>query len=88
MDKQNVFLLFFFSLDKIPKIKICQMLAKEHPEVTEGRQRLIDVHVIDSEEASEDTYIDHYDAALDEEYGSDLVGEGVTEEVGDMQKDL
>ena len=38
----------FFSPDQIPKIKICHMVSKEHPEVIEGRLRLIDVVVLDS----------------------------------------
>ena len=54
----------------------------------EGRRRLIAVDVLDSEEASEDDYIIHDDTALDEEDGSGLVGSGVTEEVGYMQKSL
>ena len=37
-----------FSLDEIPKIKICHMVAKDHPEFIEGRQRLIDVDVLES----------------------------------------
>ena len=81
-------LLFIFSLDEIPKIKICHMVTKEHPEVIEGRRQLIYVDVIDSEEEAEDAAIDYDDAALDEEYGSGLVGEGVTEEVRDIQKAL
>ena len=44
-------LLLIFSLDEIPKIKICHMVAKYHPEVIEGRRRLIAVDVLDSEEA-------------------------------------
>ena len=37
--KENVlYLVHFFSLDKITKIKICHMAAKEHPEVIEGRR--------------------------------------------------
>ena len=62
------------------------MVAKEHPEVIEGRQKLIAVGVIDSEEESEDASIDHDGAASDEEDWIGLVGEGVTEEVGDIQK--
>ena len=42
----------FFSLDKIPKINICHVVAKDRPEVIEGRRRLIDVDVLDSEEAA------------------------------------
>ena len=51
--KENVMsLVRFFSLDKIPKIKICHMVAKDHPEVIEWRRRLIAVDFLDSEEAS------------------------------------
>ena len=78
----------FFSLYKTPKIKICNMVAKDNPEVIEGRRRLIAVGVLDSEEAAEDVYIVHDDAAEIEEYGSSLVGAGITEEVQDIQKAL
>ena len=44
--------------------------------------------VLDSKEAYEDSSIDNDVASLDEEYGSGLVGSGVTEEVEDMQKGL
>ena len=64
------------------------MVAKEHPKVIKRRRRLIDVGVLDSEEAAEDAAIDHDDSALDEEDGSGLVGAGVTEEVGDRHKAL
>ena len=48
--KENVLsLVHFFPLEKIPKIKICHMAAKEHPEAIEGRQPLIPVDVLDSE---------------------------------------
>ena len=60
------------------------MVAKEHTKVIEGRQRLITLGVLDSEEATEDDSINHDGDALDEEDGSGLVGAGVTEEVGDM----
>ena len=43
------------------------MVAKERPEVIEGRRRSIDVDVLDSEEAAEDASIFHDDAAFDEE---------------------
>ena len=56
----------FFSLDEIPKIKICHMVAKEHPEAIEWRRRLISVDVLESEEAAEDASIVHDDTALDE----------------------
>ena len=89
MDKTKRFVSSsFFSFDKIPKIKICHMVAKKHPEVIEGRQRLIAVDVIDFGGTAEDASIDHDDSALDEEGGIGLVGAGVTEEVGDMQKDF
>ena len=81
-------LLVFLSLDKIPKIKICHMVAKDHPEVIEGRRRLVSVDILDSEEAAEDASIFRYDAAFDEEDGSGLVGACVTQEVRDMQKAL
>ena len=52
MDKTKYFFSHsLFSLDEIPKIKICHMVAKDRPEVIEGRRRLIDVDVLDSEEA-------------------------------------
>ena len=89
MDKTKCFVTCsFFSIDEIPRIKIWHMVAKEHTEVIEGRRRLIDVDVLDSEEAAEDYYIVHDDAALDEEYGIYLVGAGVTEEVGYTKKSL
>ena len=39
------------------------MVAKDHPEVIEGRRRLIAVDVLDSEEVAEDASIVHDDAA-------------------------
>ena len=84
--KENFLSLVLFFLDEIPKIKICHIVAKEHPEFIEGRRRLIDVDVLESEEAAEDASIVHDDADFDEEDGSGLVGAGVTEEVQDMQK--
>ena len=51
--KENFFsLVRFFSLGELTKIKICHMVANENPEVIEGSRRLIDVDVLDSEEAS------------------------------------
>ena len=50
------------------------MVEKEHPEVIEGRRRLIAVDVLDYEEADEDAAIDQDDATLDEEDGSSLLG--------------
>ena len=44
--------------------------------------------VLDSEEADEYDEIDHDGDALDEEYGSSLLGAGATEEVQDMQKSV
>ena len=55
------------------------MVVSEHPKVIEGRQRLIATDFLESEEEGEDSSIDNDDAALDEEYGSGLVGAGVTE---------
>ena len=60
--------------------------SKKHPEAIDWRQQLIAVDVLDSEDEAEDGSIDHDDAALDEDDGSGLVGAGVTEYVGDMQK--
>ena len=51
----------FFSLDEIPKIKICHMVAKENPEVIDGRRQLIAVDILDSEESVEDASIVHDD---------------------------
>ena len=65
--KKEIFLslVHFYSLDEIPKIKIFHMVAKENPEVIEGRRRLIAVDVLGSEEVAEDASIDNDDAALD-----------------------
>ena len=58
--KQKVFfIIHFVSLDQIPKIKICHVVASEHHEVVEGRQRLIVTEVFDSEEAYGYGYIDN-----------------------------
>ena len=86
--KQNVLSLIRFFLLKKPKIKICCMVAKEHPEVIEGRIWLIAVDVLDSEEAAEDASVVHDNSALDEEDGSGVVVAGVTGEVVDIQKAL
>ena len=86
--KNVMSLVRFFSLDKIPKIKICHMVAKDHPEVIERRRRLIYVDALDSDEVAEDASIVHVDADFDEEDESSLVGAGVTEEVQDMQNAL
>ena len=66
----------------------CHMVAKERPEVIEGRRQSIAVDDLDSEEAAEDASVVHDDAAFDEEDVSGLVGEGVTGEVQDMKKAL
>ena len=64
--KRNVLsLIRFVPLEQIPRIKICHMVASEHPEVIEGRRRLIAADVLDSEEASEDGSIDNDGSALD-----------------------
>ena len=52
------------------------MVSSEHPEVIEGRQRLIATDVLDFEEADEDVSIDTYGAALDEEDESGSGGTG------------
>ena len=52
-------LVCFVSLDQIPKIKICHMVARENPEVIKGRRQLIATDVIDSKEADEYGYIDN-----------------------------
>ena len=49
---------------------------------------MIALDVLDSEEVAEGESIDHYGAVSDEEDGCGLVGEGVTEEVEDMQMAL
>ena len=49
---------------------------------------MIAVDVIDSEEADKDNFIDHNGTAFDEDYGSGLVGAGITEEVKDMQNSV
>ena len=65
--EENVLsLVRFYSLEKIKNIKICHMVAKEYPEVIEGRGRLIAVDGLDSEEAAEDASVDNDGAALDE----------------------
>ena len=84
--KQNILsLIRFVPLDQIPEIKICHMVASEHPEVIEGRRRLIATDVLDSEEAAEDGSIDNNGAASDEEdeSGSGEAGmkTGVTQSV-------
>ena len=53
------------------------MFAREHPEAIEGRRRLIDTYVLDSEEAAEDGSIDNGDDALDNEYDRGLVEAGM-----------
>ena len=64
------------------------MVSKEYTEVILGRQRLIAMDVLDSEEEAEYSSINHDGDALNEEYGSGLVGSGATEEVEDMHKDV
>ena len=58
-------LIHFVLLDQIPKIKIFHIVTSEHPEMIEGRWRLIATDVIDSEEASEDGSIDNGGVASD-----------------------
>ena len=84
---QNIFLSFicFVSMGQIPEIKICHMVASEHPEVIERRWWLIAVDVHDYDEADEYSSIDNYGATLVEEDKSCLlemdVRTGVTESV-------
>ena len=48
--KKNVLsLIRFIYLDQIHKIKIYHMVVSEHPEVIEGRQRLIATDILDPE---------------------------------------
>ena len=48
MEEINVlFLIIFVSLGQTPKIKICHMVASEHPKVVEGRRKLISMDVLD-----------------------------------------
>ena len=63
------------------------MVAKYHPEVIEGRQPLIAVDVLESEEAAENSSIIHDDASEIEEDRSGLAGGILTEKVQDMQID-
>ena len=70
------------------------MVTSEHPEVIEGRRRLIATDVLDSEEAAEDGSVDNDGAASDEEEesgsGEAGVRTGVTqsgiEEAGEVQR--
>ena len=66
--KNEIFCLSFvlFPLTN-PQDKKCHMVASEHPEVTEGRLRLISTYVLESEEATEYVSIDNDGASLDEE---------------------
>ena len=64
------------------------MVAKEYPDVIEGRRWLIAVDVLGSEEAAEEASINHDGAASDEEDGSGLVGAGVTEELKYIQNSV
>ena len=64
MGENALSLISFVLLDQIPKIKICHMVASEHPELIEGRRRLIATDVLESEEAADDGSIDNDGAAL------------------------
>ena len=67
-EKKNILsLIRFVSLDQTPKIKICHMVTSEHPEVIEGRRRLIATEFLESEEESDDVYIENDGAASYEE---------------------
>ena len=56
----------FFTLEQTTKIKICHMVATEHPELIEGRRRLIATDVIDYEESVEYGLIDNSGSDQDE----------------------
>ena len=93
--KRNILsLIRFVTLDQIPKIKICHMVASEHPEVIEGRLWLIATDVLDSEESVEYGFIDIDGTYLDEvdDSGSgeaDVitgVTQSVTEEVEEVHR--
>ena len=70
------------------------MVASEHPEVIEGRRRLIATYFLDSEEAAEDGSIDNNGTDSDEEDESGLgeagvrtgVTQSVTEEVEEVKR--
>ena len=66
-------LIHFVSLDRIPKIKICHVVASDNPGVVEGRLWLISMDIFDSEVENDDGFIDNYGDALYEEYESGLV---------------
>ena len=64
--KQNVLsLLYFVSLDHIPKLKLFHMVASEHPEIIGGMRQLIFTDVLDPDEAAEYGSIDNDGADLD-----------------------
>ena len=89
--KQMFLSLFcFVSLDQITNIKICQMVASEHPEVIYGRRRLIDMGVPESEEAYGDGSLGNDGGALDKEnksgYEEADARTGVTEAVKKIWK--
>ena len=66
--KQNVlYLIHFVSIEQINKIKIFHMVASEHPEVIEGRRRLIVTDFIDPRDPDMDGSIDDDGDDLDEE---------------------
>ena len=47
---------FFFFLDQTRKMKVCHVVASEHPVVIEGRRRFIATDYLDSEDGSIDNY--------------------------------
>ena len=75
--KKMFSLIHFVPHYKIPKIKICHMFASKHPEVIEGRRRLIATDATESKEAYENVSIDDDGFDLDEEDGSGLGEAGV-----------
>ena len=94
MDEERFVSLIIFSPDQIPKIKIFHIVIIKPAEVIEGRQRSIDMDVIDTEEAADYGVVDDNGADLGkyDDSGSREVGvrtdltESETEEVEESQK--
>ena len=65
----NFFLSLFFCPWKNPQDEYFLEVLKKNLEAIEGRQRLVDMEIIDPEEAYEDVMVDDNGTALDEENG-------------------
>ena len=63
--KEEKYVVYFFPLEQIPKRKIIHIVASEHPEVIEGRHRLIATHSLDHGDEAEDCVIDNYGSESD-----------------------